>query len=228
MSKGTFQLHLITDRLGAEAAWLPRVRSGALGGADWVQLRDRSAAAGDLYSAARRLRAELGEGGPRIAINDRLDVALAAAADGVHLAGRSLPVAAARALLPPGILLGRSVHALDEAIEVVREGADYVTFGHVFPSTSKPGLPPRGLHDLSAIVEAVPVPVLAIGGITAANVDEVLATGCAGIAVISAILGAEEPARAAADLRAALDASAARPRHPFPLPRIPSLEEASV
>src|SRR5207253_9916968 len=93
---------------------------------------------------------------------------------------------------------------------------DYVTFGHVFPTTTHPGLPPRGLAELSEIVEAVDVPVLAIGGVTVDNLDDVLATGCAGVAVISAILSDPAPSEAAARLRSALDASPHRPRHPFP------------
>jgi len=88
----------------------------------------------------------------------------------------------------------------------------------VFPTSTHPGVPPRGLAELQAIVEAVDIPVLAIGGITAANLDQVLATGCAGVAVISAILSDADPCRAAASLRRALDASAHIPRHLFPTP----------
>jgi thiamine-phosphate pyrophosphorylase len=152
----------------------------------------------------------------RLSINDRLDVALALGAGGVHLAAKSLPVRVACEVADGRLLVGRSVHGLQESIQAAKDGADYLTYGHVFPSTSKPGLPPRGLDELRQIVEVVDIPVLAIGGITIENVDQVLATGCAGIAVISAILSSPEPERAAAELRAALDASSYRPRRPFP------------
>jgi thiamine-phosphate pyrophosphorylase len=156
--------------------------------------------------------------GAHLAINDRLDVALAAGAEGVHLAGQSMPVAAAVSLAAGRLLVGRSVHSLTEATQAAASGADYVTFGHVFPTTSHPGLPPHGLDELREIVEAVDVPVLAIGGITVDNLDNVLATGCAGVAVISAILSDPDPSRAAARLRDALDESSYRPRRPFPSP----------
>jgi thiamine-phosphate pyrophosphorylase len=208
-----FELHLITEpRPDLTAA----VRRAVEGGVDWVQLRDKSASALSLYKQALELRLQARSGeGARLAINDRLDVALAMGADGVHLAGQSLPVAQAAAIARNRLLVGRSVHSLDEARSVVAEGAHYVTFGHVFPSTSKPGLEPRGLVQLAEIVEAVDVPVLAIGGINLGNLETVLATGCAGIAVISAILSSADPRQAAAELRCALDASPQEPRHAF-------------
>jgi thiamine-phosphate pyrophosphorylase len=161
-----------------------------------------------LLTAARQHRAHL-------AINDRLDVALAVGADGVHLAAQSLPVDAAVSLAAGRALVGRSVHGLDEAIRVAEAGVDYVTFGHVFPTSTHPGLPPRGLSELHAIVQAVDIPVLAIGGITVENLDDVLATGCAGVAVISAILSNPDPCEAAARLRRALDGSTHQPRIPW-------------
>src|SRR5205823_1458169 len=147
--------------------------------------------------------------------NDRLDVALAAQADGVHLAAQSLPVPDAVALADRRLIVGRSVHSLAEAVEAAERGADYVTFGHVFPTTTHPGVPPRGLSQLEEIVRAVDVPVLAIGGITVENLADVLATGCAGVAVISAILSAANPSEAAASMRRALDASQYHPRIPW-------------
>jgi len=95
---------------------------------------------------------------------------------------------------------------------------DYVTFGHVYPTSSKPGLPPRGVLELAEIVESVDVPVLAIGGIDASNVEEVLHTGCAGVAVISAVVAAPDPRSAARRLRQAVDSSPSNPRRPFPEP----------
>jgi thiamine-phosphate pyrophosphorylase len=165
-----------------------------------------------MYSEAAQLLGATQQRDAQLAINDRLDVALAVGADGVHLAGQSLPVEAAVRLAAGRILVGRSVHELDEAVAAAAAGADYLTFGHVFPTTSHPGVPPRGLAELRAIVEAVDVPVVAIGGITVDNLADVLQTGCAGIAVISAILADANPQLAAARLRGAMDSSPHRPK----------------
>jgi thiamine-phosphate pyrophosphorylase len=186
------------------------------GGVDWVQLRDKSGSAASVFTDATVLLPLAEQVGARLAINDRLDVALGVGAHGVHLAGQSLPVDAAARLADGKVIVGRSVHGLDEAIQCAALGADYLTFGHVFPTTSHPGLAPRGLAELRAIVKAVDVPVLAIGGISVDNLDDVLATGCAGIAVISAILGDDEPRSAALRLRDALDTSPHQPRFSFP------------
>ncbi len=214
-----FQIHLITDRRRARVGLEPAVLAALRGGVDWVQLREKGGPAAGLYETALRVVPEARRRGAGVLINDRVDVALAAGADGVHLAARSLPPAVARSLISGGMLLGVSVHSLEEARRAVEAGADYVTFGHVYPTASKPGLPPRGVRELARIVEAVPVPVLAVGGIDAANVSEVLATGASGVAVISAILEAEDPEEAAARLRRAVDSLPYRPRHPMPDPR---------
>jgi thiamine-phosphate pyrophosphorylase len=193
---------------------------------DWVQLRDKSGSAASMFTDATVLVPLVAQTGARLAINDRLDVALAVGAHGVHLAGQSLPVDAAVHVAGGRLLIGRSVHSLSEAVQAAAAGADYVTFGHVFPTSTHPGLAPRGLAELRAIVEAVDVPVLAIGGINVDNLEDVMATGCAGIAVISAILVADDPGAAALRLRDALDVSHSRPRFPFPVypaSRLPQL-----
>ena len=214
-----FQIHLVTDRKQARGD-LARVVSAALrGGVDWAQLREKSGPALGLYEGAMEVITRARELHARVSINDRVDVALAAGADGVHLASRSLPPQVARAVIPNDMLLGVSVHGLEQAREAVDVGADYVTFGHVYPTSSKPGLPPRGVRRLVEIVESVDAPVLAIGGIDAYNVREVLATGASGIAVISAVLAADDPEAAARKLREAVDSSSCYPRHPFPEPR---------
>jgi thiamine-phosphate pyrophosphorylase len=212
------QLHLVTEPRRDPDELIRGVTLALDGGVDWVQLRNKSGSAASMYADGARLLRTTREHDAYLAINDRLDVALALGADGVHLAGQSLPVEAAVRLAAGGILIGRSVHSLNEALAAALAGADYLTFGHVFPTTTHPGLPPRGLTALAEIVRAVDVPVLAIGGITADNLERVLETGCAGIAVISAILADPEPERAATRLRAALDASTHQPRHSFPNP----------
>lgn len=216
MRNNRHQIHLITDPKQARGALAWVARAALRGGADWVQLREKSGPALKLYEDAMEIipiAAELGAG---VSINDRIDVALATDASGVHLAGKSLPPEAARALTSSGMVLGVSVHSLNGARAAAEAGVDYVTFGHVYPTSSKPGLPPRGVRELAEIVESVDVPVLAIGGINASNVREVLATGASGIAVISTILAAESPESVARELRGAVDSSASPPRHLFP------------
>jgi thiamine-phosphate pyrophosphorylase len=211
-----FELHLITEPRRSFSDLLSAVEAALQGGVTWVQLRDKSASAATVFRQATDLLAALRPCGARLSVNDRVDVALAVGADGVHLAGQSLPVTSARSLAERRLLVGRSVHGLDEAIQAAADGADYLTFGHIFPSGSKPGLEPRGVQELARIVAAVDVPVLAIGGIHAGNVEQVTATGCAGVAVISAILSASSPRDAARELRAALEASPHQPRRQFP------------
>lgn len=210
-----FQLHLITD--SSAAPNLPEAVAAALaGGIDCVQVREKSLPALSLYQLALAIGACCRAAGAGLLVNDRIDVALAAGAQGAHLAGRSIPVKAARPLLPEGMLLGLSVHSLEEAEAAAREGADYVTFGSVFSTRSHPGQPEQGLEALARVVRGVDLPVLAIGGITAANAAAVAATGCAGVALISSVLMAPSPQAAAAEIRAVLDASPHRPRIPFP------------
>ena len=211
-----FQIHLITDRKSANGAGpVPVARAALRGGVDWVQLRDKAAPARETYHAAKAIAPHARRAGAGLLVNDRLDVAMAAGADGVHLAAKSLPPDVARALLGEGQILGISVHGLDEARQAVEAGVDYVTFGHVYPTSSKPGLPPRGILELAEIVESVEVSVLAVGGIDAGNVRDVLRTGCAGVAVISAISGAPDPESEARSFRRALDDSGLVPRRPF-------------
>jgi thiamine-phosphate pyrophosphorylase len=208
-----FALHHVTDP--AVPHLTHAVVAASRGGVDVVQLRAKSAPALEIFDQVRELRSALSGSPCALLVNDRIDVALAGGAAGVHLAAKSLPVAAARSLIGH-LLLGRSVHSLEEAVAAAEDGADYVTYGHVYPTKSKPGVPPRSLTELGRVVQQVPVAVIAIGGITADNVEPVLETGCAGIAVISAILDAPDPGGAAGRLREALDACRTAPLHPFP------------
>lgn len=219
----THVLHVLSDRTrGAtvpleEALWL-----AALGGADVIQIREKKAPALAVFEFTRSLIARMREAGAssQVFVNDRLDVAMAAGADGVHLAAKSLPVAAAREVVHRagvGLVVGCSVHSLDEALAAEAAGADYVTFGHIFPTASHPGLPPRGVRELAQVVEALSIPVVAIGGIDAANVGEVLATGASGVAVISAVVEAADPRAAVARLKEAMARSHVSPKVPFPI-----------
>jgi thiamine-phosphate pyrophosphorylase len=206
-------LQLVTDPLEVRLPLAEAVAAAVRGGVDAVQVREKGAPAADVLRLVRAVQTAVGHGA-LVLVNDRVDVALAAEADGVHLAARSLPPGEARRLLPrsQGWLLGVSVHSVEEARAAAAAGVDYVTFGHVFPTGSKPGVPSRGLAALAEVVDAVAVPVLAIGGIGPTNVAQVLATGCAGVAVIRALLGSADPEAEARALRAAMEAAPGRPR----------------
>jgi len=199
-------LALITDRSALGGLPLEEAVAQAVeGGANLVQLREKDLPAGELLALAERLRAVIA-GRALFLVNDRLDVALACAADGVHLPERGLPVAAARRLAGDGLIVGRSVHSVAEAVRARDEGADYVQVGSIFASRSHPDQPPAGLGLLEAVAAAVTIPILAVGGITAANVGDVLHAGASGAAVISAILGAPSPREAAHGLAQAMAA----------------------
>ena len=184
---------LVTDRrrLCPEADSLPaalacvveQARRAAAAGVDLIQIRERDLEAAALAALVAEVVAVTRGSVTRVVVNDRIDVALAAGADGVHLRGDSVPVEAARRLLAAPRLVGRSVHGIEEARSA--SGADYLIAGTVFSSASKPGAAELlGLDGLRAIVRATPIPVLAIGGITADRIADVLATGAAGIAAI--------------------------------------------
>ena len=179
------------------------IESALAEGVDAVQLRDRRAGGGSLFAAATALRALTHATGALLLVNDRIDVALAASADGVHLPGSSFPIPAARRLVGPERWIGRSTHSPEEAAAAADAGADYVILGPVFPTPSKSGLgSPLGVAAIAAA--RLPVPLIAIGGITADAVPALRRAGAHGIAVSRAVLDAPDPRAAARALVGAL------------------------
>jgi thiamine-phosphate diphosphorylase len=178
------------------------------GGADVVQLRDKTRSPEALVREGRLLVALARRVGKLLVVNDHLELALAVRADGLHVGPDDLPVDEARRLWPrPAILGGSARHPL-RAREVVAAGADYLGVGPVFGTTSKADAPGAlGLDGLAAVVEAVEVPVIGIGGIDAGNAREVLRAGAAGVAVLSSVVGAVDVEGATRALRRALDAT---------------------
>ena len=206
-------LALVTDRRLCHKLSLEEAVAQAVeGGANLVQLREKDLPAAELLALAEKLSA-VARGRALFLVNDRLDVALTCAADGVHLPEQGLSVAAARRVAGERFIIGRSVHSVAEAVRAQEEGVDYVQVGTIFASRSHPGQPPAGLSLLEAVAAAVRIPILAVGGITTDNVGEAMAAGASGAAVISAILGASSPreaARALAGAMAAVEAKARR------------------
>lgn len=198
-------LMLVTDRSRLRGAPVENAVSLAVaGGVNAVQLREKDLAGGEVYRTAVALHSVL-RGRAVFLVNDRVDVALACGADGIHLPEDSLPLKAAREIAGNSCLIGRSVHDAAGAARAADEGADYVIVGNVFETASKPGRPAAGLDLVREVAAAVLTPVIAIGGITANNAGGVIAAGADGVAVISAILDADDPRDAAERLRAVID-----------------------
>jgi thiamine-phosphate pyrophosphorylase len=202
----SFSLYLVTDRHRTAGRPLLDVVEAALqGGVDAVQLREKDLSAGALFELASHLRELTRRYEVRLLINDRIDVALAVGADGVHLPVDSFAFADARRLLGADALIAASTHSVQQARAAAAGGADFVVFGPVFETPSKrPFGPPVGLDALAQVTQTVTQPVLAIGGVTAACVVSVRQRGAHGVAVVSAILEAADPRVAAAALRAEL------------------------
>jgi thiamine-phosphate pyrophosphorylase len=194
------RLHLVTDSVAVVEAALSV-------GVPVVQVRvgdevcDR-----DAYRLAQAIVALCHHAGARCLVNDRLDVALAVDADGAHVGAQDLPVAAARRVLGPDAILGATARDPATARAAVAAGATYLGVGPAYATVTKDGLPdPIGPAGIGAVAGAVEVPVVAIGGVTVARVPDLLAAKAYGVAVVSAISGAPDPARATADFLAALD-----------------------
>ena len=164
------------------------------GGAGAVQLRDKKMSSAELYAAALEI-AEVCKNRAVFIVNDRLDVALAAGADGVHLGQDDLPLKAARAIAPPGFIIGLSVSSVEEALLAARDGAGYVAVSPVFDTASKADAGTgQGLGMVSAIRRALPndIPVIGIGGLSEANIPQAISAGADGIAVISAVVSSPD------------------------------------
>jgi len=193
---GSDERRRLTDRLAAAVR----------GGANMIQVRERQLDDRLLMQFVQDVAATVRPEGAHVIVNDRIDVALAAKADGVHLKSDSPAAADVRRLVPPGFIIGRSVHSPEEAAAVeAAGGCDYLLFGTVFPSPSKPGdHPVAGLDALRRVCAAASLPVVAIGGMTPGRAGEVRAAGAAGVAAISFFTDARDAGAAAAALHAAL------------------------
>jgi thiamine-phosphate pyrophosphorylase len=167
------------------------------GGCRVVQLREKTMPLGDLYPVARALRKRCREAGCLFIVNDRVDLALAVEADGVHVGQDDLPAREARRLLSPGMILGVSTHDENQARRARDDGADYVAVGSMFPTGSKAGFRLVGPDLVRRVRPEIRVPLVAIGGVTTDNVAEVIRAGADAVAVITAVCAAPDPAAAA-------------------------------
>lgn len=201
------RLHVLTD-LDAPVPPLDLVAAALGGGAPVIQVRAKALEDRTFLALAEAVVARCRSAGATCLIDDRVDLALAAGADGVHLGDLDLPVAVARRLLGPDMIIGATARDAASARARVTDGADYLGVGPTYATTTKDGLPdPIGPTGVGTVAAAADVPVIAIAGITLERVPEVMAVGAHGIAVVGAVSRADDPRQATADLLAAVEAA---------------------
>lgn len=202
MMKAIGKLHVLTDTsLQSRYSHEELARLAIAGGADTIQFRQKTGSTREMIETAGRVKPICAKAGVTFIVNDRLDVALAVKADGVHLGRDDFPIALARVLLPEEAIIGGSADSLTEVKQCLADGADYVGFGPVFATTSKDNAGwVKGVETLKEIVEAARLPIIAIGGIGLENVQEAMRAGPHGVAVISAVCCQDDPEQAAGAL----------------------------
>lgn len=200
-SKADYSLYLITDRNALEEKeLLESIESAVKGGVTLVQLREKNITAYLYFSLALKVKELLRKYRIPLIINDRVDIALAVDAEGVHLGPEDLPIPSARAIMGPDKIIGASANCIEEAVAFQNQGADYLGVGALFPTNTKNNTEHVTLEQLKVIKEAVNIPVVGIGGINIKNAASVKATGVDGIAAASAIFGNDNVAEAAYNL----------------------------
>ncbi|WP_254762642.1 thiamine phosphate synthase [Natrinema marinum] len=209
MNPSSWRTYLVTQAsLSGDRSTLEIVRAAIDGGVDAVQLREKDSSARSRYELGHELRELTAEAGVDLIVNDRIDIAQAIDADGVHVGQSDLPVAVARDLLGADAIVGCSTATVAKAREAEAEGADYLGVGAVYGTSSKDvadGKDGVGPERIAAIADAVSIPIVGIGGITADNAGPVAEAGAAGVAVISEITGAPDPRSATEALAAAVE-----------------------
>lgn len=202
-----YSLYLVTDRgLARDRSMLEIVRAAVQGGVTCVQLREKECSTLDFIEQAFTIKDFLKSRGVPLIINDRVDVALAIEADGVHLGQTDMPLEIAKKIVGDSMIIGISAESLADAIEAEKGGADYLGVSPIYATPTKTETaPPLGLEGLRAIRAAVNIPLVAIGGLNRDNSAAVIQNGGDGVAVVSAIVAADDPVPAAAELKQIID-----------------------
>jgi thiamine-phosphate pyrophosphorylase len=200
------RLHVITDtELQNRFSHVELTRLAISGGADTIQFRQKEGSTRQMIEMARDIRHLCASSGVTFIVNDRLDVAIASDSDGVHLGQDDFPIPLAREILGDNKIIGGSAVRLEEAQKCLEEGADYIGFGPVYPTSSKADAgPATGLELMKAVIDKVPLPLIAIGGVNIKNTLEVIQAGANGIAVFSAVCCQQNPEQATRELAQAL------------------------
>lgn len=200
--RGLLAVYLVTDTACLQGLTLPQAAEQALkGGVTLVQYRAKNTDGGRMYREALELKALCDAYGVPLIINDRVDIALAVGAAGVHVGQSDMPCAAVRKLVPESFIVGVSAHSAAEALQAERDGADYLGCGAVFGSSTKNDASYLGLAGLAAVRAGTELPLVGIGGVTLANFSQVLRQGADGAALVSGLLGEADIAAAAAAFR---------------------------
>ena len=200
------KLHVLTDvTLQSRYSHIDLTRLAIAGGADTIQLRQKTGSTREMIEIARQMKGVCEKAGVPFIVNDRVDVALASRSDGVHLGQDDFPIPLARKLLGENRIIGGSAESVEEARKCLSEGADYIGFGPVYSTTSKEDAGPAGGIDLlKEAVQRIPLPIVAIGGVNERNIPDIMAVGAYGIAVISAVCCQQNPEQATKALARAL------------------------
>ncbi|WP_295612679.1 thiamine phosphate synthase [uncultured Methanobrevibacter sp.] len=193
-------LYLVTDNSENEEKFLKTIQDAILGGVSVVQIREKTAETLEFYNLALKVKEITAKYSVPLIINDRVDVALAIDADGVHVGQSDMPCDITRKLIGENKILGVSAATIEEAKKAEKDGADYIGTGAIFPTATKDDAPSVTKKDLSDIANSINIPVVAIGGITIENAKELKDTGIAGLSVVSAIMSAENPKKASEKL----------------------------
>lgn len=200
MNKIDLSLYLVTDNSDNVEKFLNTIEEGIKGGVSVVQIREKTADTLDFYNLALKVKEITTKYNVPLIINDRVDVALAVDADGVHVGQSDMPCDVTRKLIGPDKILGISAATIDEAKKAESDGADYIGTGAVFPTTTKDDAPSVTKEELKDIVESINIPVVAIGGINLENAHELIDTGIAGLSVITAIMSSDNPKKSSEEL----------------------------
>jgi thiamine-phosphate pyrophosphorylase len=188
-----FNLYLITDRTQTKLPLPEAVRLALKGGVRAIQLRERDLPVRKLLALAQEIRTLTREFNAKLFINDRVDIAVAVDADGVHLGHQSMPPEAVRKIVGKKMLIGVSTHNLEEAQSAETGGADFITYGPIYLTPSKAGLgAPVGPESINNIINSIDIPVFVLGGIKSGNIDDVLGFGAYGISMISEIFASDD------------------------------------
>ncbi|MEP9407267.1 thiamine phosphate synthase [Peribacillus frigoritolerans] len=193
-------LYLVTEESIAIEELTRIIAESVSGGVSIVQLREKNNSSLSFYKNASALKQLLNELSIPLVINDRVDIALAVGADGIHIGQDDLPLPVVKKMVPEDMIVGVSVSTLEEALEAERNGADYIGVGSVFPTKTKQDATLMALEDLGEICRGVSIPAVAIGGITADNMSALSDSGLSGTAVVSAIMNADNPKTASESL----------------------------
>ena len=193
-------LYLVTDKSDDVEGFLKTIEDGIKGGVSVVQIREKTAETLDFYNLALKVKEITAKYNVPLIINDRVDVALAIDADGVHVGQSDMPCDVTRRLIGEDKILGVSAATIEEAQKAEKDGADYIGTGAVFPTATKDDAPKITKKDLKDVVDSINIPVVAIGGITLENAHELSDTGIAGLSVVSAIMSAENPKKSSEEL----------------------------